>query len=193
MTKKRKNYLIISIHECDKCGTSSLIARVKPSRDWIRGPRCNCGALGDTFQWSIVGNVKATGQFNALESYRIGKKAATRILILEDDPERHLAFEAKFGGYDITIVETAQEAIQRLREAVWDVLFLDHDLGGQIMVESGPGTGYEVAVWLEEHKDQQPKQIFLHTYNPIGAEKMKAAIPNAILAPGIWLEGEDLV
>jgi len=108
------------------------------------------------------------------------------ILILEDDHERHKAFIKSLIGANVVIVETATDAIQELSKKVWDYLFLDHDLGGEQMVASGPGTGYEVAVWLEQYPDKQPENIIIHSFNPTGALKMKQALPKAIIRPGCW-------
>jgi len=108
------------------------------------------------------------------------------ILILEDDHARQVTFMRNLIGTNTVIVETAQDAIQKLSESAWDYLFLDHDLGGLQMVASGPGTGYEVAVWLEEHPDRQPQNIIIHSFNPDGAQKMHQALPNSVLAPGCW-------
>jgi len=108
------------------------------------------------------------------------------ILILEDDHERHEAFLRNLIGANVVIVETATDAIQELSKSVWDYLFLDHDLGGQQMVESGPGTGYKVALWLEQNPDRQPENIIIHSYNPYGSTMMKKALPKAKLRPGCW-------
>lgn len=56
-----------------------------------------------------------------------------------------------------------------------EVLSLDHDLG------SGEPTGYEVLLWLEEKianspNFQLPERILVHSANPVGKDKMKAAI-----------------
>ena len=113
------------------------------------------------------------------------------ILILDDDPnkDRIPAFKKKFIGNNVVWVQTAPEAIELLDKAepsYWDAIFLDHDLGGQAYVPSGPGTGYEVAKWLESHPDKKPKQIFLHSLNPVGRDNMKAALPEAEHAPWAW-------
>lgn len=110
------------------------------------------------------------------------------VLILEDDPSRQKIFTQQLIGANVVIVDTASEAISLLESQDWDYLFLDHDLGGQQMVESGEGTGYEVAVWLEEHTGRQPPNIVIHSYNPMGAQKMHEALPNSILAPGCWTD-----
>jgi len=110
-----------------------------------------------------------------------------RILILDDDENRHVAFSKQLIGNVVVHALTAEQAIYQLeRHGPWDVVFLDHDLGGSQMVESGPGTGYEVAQWLAGHEDKQPKTIILHTYNPVGAQNMKACLPQAKWLPGIW-------
>ena len=110
----------------------------------------------------------------------------SKILILEDNAERSKAFRRKFIGNCVTIVAEACEVIALLGAENWDALFLDHDLGGEVMVESGPGTGYEVACWLEQNSDRKPEQIVIHSANPVGRLKMKAALPDALVCPFAW-------
>lgn len=109
-----------------------------------------------------------------------------RILILEDDPNRHRAFKTNFAPHEICITENSKECIQLLVDENWDMLFLDHDLGGQQMVESGENTGYEVAIFLEEHYMFRPATVVIHSFNPIGARKMSQALPSATVMPGAW-------
>lgn len=108
------------------------------------------------------------------------------ILILDDDQGRHRAFARALTGNNIVHVETAGDAIRELASRKFDAVFLDHDLGGQIDVPSGPGTGYEVAKWLEEHPDFMPTVVFIHSFNAGGAKNMLAALPNAVWRPGCW-------
>lgn len=125
-----------------------------------------------------------------------------RVLILDDDPDpndpqnparvgrnRIPQFRRKLIGHNVEWVKTAAEAISMLAnnpEGYWDAIFLDHDLGGVAYVKSGPGTGYEVAVWLERHPEKKPAQIFLHSLNTVGRDNMKAALPEAEHAPFFW-------
>lgn len=109
----------------------------------------------------------------------------SRILILEDDPARHVAFRGRL--HEPTIVTTVAECLLLLEAQEWDELYLDHDLGGEVYVPSGPGTGYEVACWLEANPSRQPRRIVLHSLNPVGRARMKAALPNAYDRPGAWL------
>ncbi len=69
-----RTYAIILITECNNCQASNVIARVLPSRGWQYGPRCACGAQTGPMQWMFLGEVKATGQFDALKKYRKLKK-----------------------------------------------------------------------------------------------------------------------
>ena len=92
----------------------------------------------------------------------------------------------KLIGNKLVVVETAQDAIAALEESEFDIAALDHDLGGEEMVESGPGTGYEVACWLEQHPDRQPNIIWIHTLNPVGRQRMAEALPKAEIRPLWW-------
>jgi CheY-like chemotaxis protein len=116
-----------------------------------------------------------------------------RILVLDDDEIRLDKFRQGLIGKVVDCVKTATEAIKLLQENVYNMLFLDHDLGGRINVSSGPGTGYEVAKWLEEHPDRKPKHIYLHSFNEAGRNNMRMALPEAIVYPGVWLilKGEE--
>ena len=108
-----------------------------------------------------------------------------RILFLDDDPERHEYFQEKLLGLgcDITPVTTCEEAIGALKAWTYDVVFLDHDLGGQTYVPSGPGTGFEVAQRLVETPNKAA-QVIVHTINEKGAREMlKVLGPAAVWVP----------
>lgn len=110
----------------------------------------------------------------------------TRILVLDDDLNRQKAFKQALIGTILEQVYTAKEAIQKLKDHPFDAVFLDHDLGGKTMVASGEGTGFEVAKWLYDNPDRMPKQIIIHSFNPVGAQCMKALLPSAQVCPGAW-------
>jgi len=110
-----------------------------------------------------------------------------RVLILEDDHERHEIFREKLIGTVCVIVETVEQAIQKLQEEQWDLLFLDHDLGGKVYVDSSePDTGYQVAKWLEANPSCQPGRIILHTLNGPGAKNILQCLPHAEHLPFAW-------
>lgn len=73
-----------------------------------------------------------------------------------------------------TRVKTASEAINLLETEEVSEMSLDHDLGPP---ESG--TGYDVAVYLEErayHGTILCGKIYVHSQNPVGRQKILAAI-----------------
>jgi len=83
---------------------------------------------------------------------------------------------------DLDWTQTASETIQALKDKEYDAIFLDHDLGGKVMVKSGIGTGYEVAEWIAENLEEVP-QVILHSMNPVGVENMKSVLPTADVVP----------
>lgn len=111
-----------------------------------------------------------------------------KILILEDDPLRIEKFRKGLIGHTMFITDNTNLAIEHLKKEEWDILFLDHDLGGQTFVQSGVGTGYEVATWLEEHPEYKPKTIYVHSLNPMGAQNMMRALdlPDKNYVPFAW-------
>lgn len=109
------------------------------------------------------------------------------ILILEDDINRTFQFFKMFKGNNTQIVVSPDECIQKLKDFKWDVLFLDHDLGGEIYCPSDDKSGYKVAKWLEESPEYKPTKIYLHSMNSVGRQNMKNAIPEAIELPFAFL------
>ena len=111
-----------------------------------------------------------------------------KILILDDDESRHRIFNENlnYPGNFVENVYTAKECIDKLKEETWDICFLDHDLGGKVYVNSGEGTGWEVAKWLSENLDKKPDTVIIHSYNPGGASLMQNLIPGSLYIPGVW-------
>jgi CheY-like chemotaxis protein len=111
-----------------------------------------------------------------------------RVLILEDRGERVAQFMENMMDHLVVVVNDSKECIRLLGagDATWDVLFLDHDLGGQIMVKSGENTGQEVTEWLKDRPDCKPETVILHSANPDGVKAMKFDIPDALVVPFAW-------
>jgi hypothetical protein len=75
-------------------------------------------------------------------------------------------------------VKTAPAAIEALKTGSVEHISLDHDLG--LLPEEG--SGYEVAVWIEEvaYLKSIPKLTwYVHSANPVGKKRMEAALRNA--------------
>lgn len=87
-----------------------------------------------------------------------------RILFLDDCPNRTKKFRRKWPM--ATTVETAQECIDKLDEKEWDIVWLDHDLGGETFVSSeDTNCGMEVVRWIMEAKPKI-EHFIVHTLNP---------------------------
>lgn len=109
------------------------------------------------------------------------------ILILEDDLLRMESFYKNFAGHNIVIVEHAKECISYLKEQEWDILFLDHDLGGMQMVDSDEeDTGATVAKFINKNSQYKPAIVIIHSMNPVGAQLMSDLIPGSRRIPGAW-------
>lgn len=101
-----------------------------------------------------------------------------KIFILEDDPNRMVIFKRMFKGHTIVHVETSDEGIEVLNTIKFDIIFLDHDLGGRQFVDSREyDTGYRVAVSIPQtiNKDTD---VVIHSYNPAGAKNMENVLDN---------------
>jgi len=84
-------------------------------------------------------------------------------------------------GFDIH-VKTAGDAIRLIKSGRVTEVSLDHDLGRSDDPDISPGTGYDVAVWLEEnaHTGKLPRLTWnVHSANPVGRRRMEAALGNA--------------
>jgi hypothetical protein len=95
-----------------------------------------------------------------------------QILFLDDDPGRARAFLARHP--EAVWVETADECIARLEEE-WDQVHLDHDLGGEVFVDScRSDCGMEVVRWLcSEPRGHIDEAMFIvHTHNAEAARSM---------------------
>lgn len=116
------------------------------------------------------------------------------ILFLDDMQERtHLfahyfmsrrnLFTEKGKDFDLRAVETAEDALSALKEKHWDVVCLDHDLGGKVFVESGKGTGFEVAEWIGGQSEYSGQTIIIHSWNIDGAKAMASKLLNYAQIP----------
>ena len=122
----------------------------------------------------------------------------SRVLILEDDWGRVIEFKNKFpdSDYELDVVENADEAIELLKEHVYSLICLDHDLDGEVYVNSlDPNTGYQVTVWMSKNKHVNiDTPVVIHSYNPVGASNMFTALActnhkgKVVRQPGFWLQ-----
>jgi len=97
------------------------------------------------------------------------------IFILEDNLERVATFNMllpRIYQCDITQTDDVEQAKKILLSKQFDLIFLDHDLGGKVFVDSElPDTGYQIAKFIADNKIKY-QQIIIHSMNPIGAQNM---------------------
>jgi len=100
-----------------------------------------------------------------------------RALFLDDCPERTAIFRSLVP--DAVCVETADACIEQLSACPWDVAFLDHDLGGEVYVDSSkPNTGAAVVRWIVEHRPDVGSFV-VHSLNADAAKRMVAGLREA--------------
>lgn len=102
-----------------------------------------------------------------------------KIFILEDDNNRVHYFEDVLSGYDVEVYDMANDAIDALENKVYDILFLDNDLG------ENAGSGTDVADFLHRNSDNENNNalIVVHSWNVPAATAMRSLLPRAYFFP----------
>lgn len=95
------------------------------------------------------------------------------IFILEDSPFRIKWFKETFTyGNKLTIVDNVKDAIEYLNNGSPYIMFLDHDLDGEIYVDSfKENTGYRLTEWIYK-SERIYNKIIIHSLNPVGVDNM---------------------
>lgn len=108
-----------------------------------------------------------------------------KILILEDSGTRIKLFEKHLGKdhelFFFDRVDEAEAALELIGD--FDILFLDHDLDNRVFVDSKElNTGYQFAKWISK-QNMKFEEIIIHSMNPVGAQNIKAILPEAKIIP----------
>jgi hypothetical protein len=97
---------------------------------------------------------------------------AMRVFILEDDLTRVILFREALMRHDVTHAESLTEAVEMYR-GPYDLLLLDHDLGGEVFVDSEKeDTGAGFCRWVSG----EPTTVLIHSYNAPGAAQMNVTL-----------------
>jgi CheY-like chemotaxis protein len=103
-----------------------------------------------------------------------------RILILDDDKDRHDGFAELYANDERVHVYTAEHAAQALDSQDFDAVYLDHDLNGTAYAPSSTESGYAAAVHITHMApERRPKKVFVHSWNPPGAYNMVRVLRRA--------------
>ena len=103
-----------------------------------------------------------------------------KILFLDDSPARQEWATKHFPGHDLIQPTTAAAAIDILEhDGPFDLVHLDHDLGGETYAESSRAdTGFEVVRWIVREKPTIP-EIVVHSRNAPAGHRMTATLRKA--------------
>lgn len=99
------------------------------------------------------------------------------ILFLDDNDERikgaNKAYNGTNSGNILFTTKTAQGAIDAMKNNSFDLVHLDHDLGGEVYVDSSrEDCGMEVVRWIIQN-NPDIKVISIHSWNePASLEMM---------------------
>jgi len=110
-----------------------------------------------------------------------------KMFVLDDDADRmayiiHI-LSREFPGCTIASASTLNSAKRMLQEDIFDVLFLDHDLGGMIYVPSeNPDTGYQLAFHIWSNNIPYKKCI-VHSLNYEGSMNILGRLRDCIWLP----------
>lgn len=109
-----------------------------------------------------------------------------RIFVLEDSGSRNAQFRQASIGAELCITTTKDQAVALFNpdhdlDPYWDFVFLDHDLGDRVFVNSDEeNTGAGFVRWLiKHHKPQSIGQVIVHSMNPEGNKHMVALLNDA--------------
>ncbi len=113
------------------------------------------------------------------ECITTNKRKKMRILFLDDNPDRIIAAKESYGD-DVKIVTTVRDCLRELSFHDWDIVSLDHDLGGKEFVDpDSEFCGMEVIRYLEKTswpKRRQFPDFVIHSSNFFAAELMKTRL-----------------
>jgi predicted O-methyltransferase YrrM len=95
------------------------------------------------------------------------------IFVLDDDLEIRISwFQEAYKDHTLVYALDAVTALDILNKRKFDLIFLDHDLGGGFMQDSDyHNTGYQVAKGLLQTINAETN-VIIHSWNPDGAKRM---------------------
>ncbi len=96
------------------------------------------------------------------------------ILFLDDDQKRRIHASNEWAATNkLPLVINVPECIEALgRKDEWDIVSLDHDLEGEVYVDSSrKDCGMEVVRWIEKN-EPNVKMFIVHTWNFFAAMEM---------------------
>ena len=97
------------------------------------------------------------------------------VLIVEDDPSRESVLRSIFRSHAVVSVRTAEKAITFVRSIVFDLVFLDYDLAGEL---KGDAAAEVLAA-----RQENGTQTIAHSMNAPGRDAIRRHLPDMIILP----------
>lgn len=117
-----------------------------------------------------------------------------KIFILEDNEHRMVKFRRELIGHDIDHAATVEEGTSLVVDNKYELLFLDHDLGGEELVDSfADNTGYKLAEFIASFTQNKETPCIVHSCNPAGADNILRVLPHAVKLPFMSLNIASVV
>jgi len=117
-----------------------------------------------------------------------------RVFILEDNSSRVVKFRRELIGNRVDHAETLNAGRAMICENEYDLIFLDHDLGGREMADSAhEDTGYHLALFIADDDKNKSVPCVVHSCNPDGADSIVGVLPHAVKVPFPSLDIEAAV
>jgi CheY-like chemotaxis protein len=77
--------------------------------------------------------------------------------------------------------------ISELQKNQFDLILLDHDLGGEVYVDiNRDDTGSGAARWIKQNLGETHPIVITHTLNQAGADNILLLIDGSIHVPFLW-------
>lgn len=121
-----------------------------------------------------------------------------RVVVLEDKEKRLDLFKCWFTNYDLACTKVVREGIELLRMKQADYLFLDfdiHDPGDhtlreylRVQKDRRELDGLDLAYYVTKRLpvELRPKNIIIHSRNPMGRRLMKKHLEERGVTPTMW-------
>ena len=107
-----------------------------------------------------------------------------KVLVLEDNATRNKWFKPRLIGLNVHYTDNATDALELIKNNDYNLLFLDHDLGGKQMVAITEfNTGSTVARALKDKGGYENAQIIIHSHNPGGSYNMSNLLKGSVWIP----------
>lgn len=107
-----------------------------------------------------------------------------RIFILENNKYRIAKFQRELVGHIVDCTDTVEHGTNLVFDNKYDLLFLDHDLGGEEMVDSfEDNTGYKLAEFIASFTVNKETPCVVHSCNPAGSDNIARVLPHALKIP----------